>query len=92
MIFRKMQVFFQMRKFLAGVEFWKSAFYIDLWNVFVEEVRFCYNMDEIRKIGQIIRYMVRVFSLWSGKIEEEYGLWERQYPAGRHLSAAAAAV
>ena len=29
-----MQVFFQirkfLRKFLAGVEFWKSAFYIDL--------------------------------------------------------------
>lgn len=39
--------------------------------MFVEEVRFCYNMDEIRKIGQIIRYMERVFSLWSGKIAED---------------------
>lgn len=28
-------------------------------------------MDEIRKIGQIVRYMERVFSLWSGKIAED---------------------
>ena len=27
--------------------FWKAAFYMALWNVIVEEVKFCYNMDVV---------------------------------------------